>query len=420
MKFIIVDAASLFHRSFHVVHGDAYTKAGMALHIIFNSLSKVFRKFNGDHVVMCDEGKSWRYDFFPQYKSNRKLLKENRSEIEKEEHDAFFEVLKDFMEFMKEKTRSTVLRSPITEADDLIARFIELHPNDEHIIISGDSDMIQLIDDNVTIYNGVSDLVYTKDGVFNDKDEPMLFSIKPQDGKIRVGDTLSNELKKRNTKIKEEIKELNSEIEAVLKITKSTKKDYDQSEKNTIDEVNKKRIWEEAEGVYSRKKIELMKLKSDLDAPLSHKIPKNWHKLSLFIKCIRGDKSDSIFSAYPGVRYEGTSKKIGIIQAWDDMVDKGFNWNNFMLQTWEKLLPDGSIKSVEVGDEYQFNRLLIDLKEQPDYVKESMDEAIIESIQKKPVGMVGIHFLQFCGRYDLKRVADRAKDHIEYLGASYK
>ena len=75
MKFIIVDAASLFHRSFHVVHGDAYTKSGMALHIIFNSLSKVFKKFNGDHVVMCDEGRSWRYDFFPQYKSNRKLLK---------------------------------------------------------------------------------------------------------------------------------------------------------------------------------------------------------------------------------------------------------------------------------------------------------------------------------------------------------
>ena len=140
----------------------------------------------------------------------------------------------------------------------------------------------------------------------------------------------------------------------------------------------------------------------------------------MFIKCIRGDKSDSVFSAYPGVRYEGTSKKIGIIQAWDDMKDGGFNWNNFMLQTWEKLMPNGEIKQVEVKDEYQFNRLLIDLTEQPDYVKESMDDVIVESIQKKPVGMVGVHFLQFCGRYDLKRVADRAKDHIEYLGASYK
>ena len=48
----------------------------------------------------------------------------------------------------------------------------------------------------------------------------------------------------------------------------------------------------------------------------------------LFEKCMRGDTSDNVFSAYPGVRTKGTRNKVGLIEAFDDRQTKGFNWNN--------------------------------------------------------------------------------------------
>lgn len=57
-------------------------------------------------------------------------------------------------------------------------------------------------------------------------------------------------------------------------------------------------------------------------------------KWILFEKCMRGDTSDNVFSAYPGVRTKGTSKKVGLTEAFEDRKAKGFSWNNLMLQRW--------------------------------------------------------------------------------------
>ena len=38
----------------------------------------------------------------------------------------------------------------------------------------------------------------------------------------------------------------------------------------------------------------------------------------LFEKCMRGDTSDNVFSAYPGVRTKGTKNKVGLIEAYED------------------------------------------------------------------------------------------------------
>ncbi len=43
-RYAIVDVANLFYRARHVVRGDAYTKAGMALTIVFRSLRKLHRR----------------------------------------------------------------------------------------------------------------------------------------------------------------------------------------------------------------------------------------------------------------------------------------------------------------------------------------------------------------------------------------
>ena len=52
----------------------------------------------------------------------------------------------------------------------------------------------------------------------------------------------------------------------------------------------------------------------------------------LFEKCMRGDPTDNVFSAYPGVRAKGSKNKVGLQEAFEDMDKRGFNWNNLMLQ----------------------------------------------------------------------------------------
>lgn len=120
----------------------------------------------------------------------------------------------------------------------------------------------------------------------------------------------------------------------------------------------------------------------------------------LFRKCIRGDKSDNIFSAYPGVREKGTKKKVGIIQAFADRHTRGLDWNNFMKTEWV----DHENEKQIVENVYNRNRMLIDLTQQPEYIKEEMDAAIAQAEQKQPVGMIGIRFIQFASRFDLEKV----------------
>jgi hypothetical protein len=98
---------------------------------------------------------------------------------------------------------------------------------------------------------------------------------------------------------------------------------------------------------------------------------------------VRGDMGDGIFSAYPGVRYQGSSKKVGIEDAWLDP-GKGYHWNNFMLQRWDKLNEDGSTEDVRVLDEYERNVMLIDLTAQPAEIKDLLDRSSSKPSRSNP------------------------------------
>ena len=82
----------------------------------------------------------------------------------------------------------------------------------------------------------------------------------------------------------------------------------------------------------------------------------------LFEKCMRGDSSDNVFSAYPGVRTKGTKKKVGLQEAFPDRESKGYNWNNLMLQRWV----DHEGAEHRVLDDYNRNVQLCDLTAQPE------------------------------------------------------
>ena len=175
MKYILVDTANMFFRARHVVRGDSIeTKIGMAYHIMFASILKSYRDFGGDHVVFCLEGRSWRKDFYEPYKANRKVARDALTPKEEEEDKAYWEAFDNLKEFMETRTNCTVLQHKQCEADDFIARWIQNHPDDEHVIISSDSDFYQLLTDKVTQYNGISNQHIKIDGVVNDRGKPVI------------------------------------------------------------------------------------------------------------------------------------------------------------------------------------------------------------------------------------------------------
>jgi 5'-3' exonuclease len=136
----------------------------------------------------------------------------------------------------------------------------------------------------------------------------------------------------------------------------------------------------------------------------------------LFEKCMRGDTSDNVFSAYPGVRVKGTKNKVGLTEAFEDRNSRGFSWNNLMLQRWV----DHEGKEHRVKEDYERNRTLIDLSAQPEEIKELIRKTIEVDCVPKDVTQVGIRMLKFCNAWDMKKIADNIQQYAEPFQAKYQ
>jgi 5'-3' exonuclease len=135
----------------------------------------------------------------------------------------------------------------------------------------------------------------------------------------------------------------------------------------------------------------------------------------LFEKCMRGDTSDNVFSAYPGVRKKGTKNKVGLIEAFEDKGTKGYNWNNMMLQRWT----DHEGVEHRVLDDYNRNVVLCDLTAQPEHIRQEINNTIA-STESKDISQVGMRLMKFCARWDMQRIADQAASYAQPLQARYK
>ena len=317
--YLIIDTQNLFLRiRFGIRAPDLDSQIGMALHIIFTSIKKVWNQFDGTHTVFCLDGRSWRKNFYPSYKANRKVAADSRTPQEVEDDAVFFEVMDKFIDFLRNQTNCTVLRNQNAEADDLIARWIQLHPNDQHVVISSDSDFQQLIKPNVMIYNGIVGLLYTHDGIFD------------KDGKIAL---------------------------------------------------NKQ------------------------GAPMAKPDPE-W---LLFEKCVRGDPGDNVMSAYPGVR------KKKLLEAYSDRHNKGYAWNNLMLSKWS----DHNNQEHKVKDDYERNRMLIDLTMQPAELIEVFDKTIIEEVNVDAKTQVGVALMRFCNQHGLVKIEKTTSEYSQCFSSPY-
>jgi len=328
MRYLIVDTANTFFRARHAAHrqSDTWDKLGFALHVTLGSVNKAWRDQKADHVVFCLEGRSWRKDHYAPYKKNRAVARAALTETQQEEDKLFWETFDNLKDYLVNSTNCTVMQHSQLEADDLIGGWIQSHPDDDHVIVSSDSDFYQLLAGNVKQYNGISDELHTLEGIFDKK------------GKLVID-----------------------------KKTKEPKKIPDP-------------------------------------------------KWILFEKCMRGDPTDNIFSAYPGVRTKGSKNKVGLLEAYDDRKSKGFNWNNLMLQRWT----DHNGEEHRVLDDYERNRVLVDLTAQPKNIKEVINSTIKENAVTKQIPMVGAKFLKLCGKYELTRLSEQAQSYSDFLNSGYR
>ena len=131
---------------------------------------------------------------------------------------------------------------------------------------------------------------------------------------------------------------------------------------------------------------------------------------------MRGDTSDNVFSAYPGVRVKGTKNKVGLTEAFADKDSKGYNWNNLMLQRWV----DHNGDEHRVLDDYTRNVTLCDLTAQTSEIRNIINQTIADNSNSKEVQQVGMRLLKFCAKWDLQRIADQAASFAEPLQARYK
>jgi len=326
-KFLLVDMANMYFRSRHTASRGAELedRLGMSIHTTLASIQKCWRQFRADHVVIALEGRSWRKDHYQGYKANRTEARAAMTPREQEEDQAFWATFDQLKEFFLKHTNCTILHHPQLEADDLIAGWVQSHPQDHHVIISTDGDFAQLLSNNVEQYNGVTGQTINLTGYYDDRGRP-------------VKDKKTGEVK-----------------------------------------------------------------------------PPPDPSWLLFEKCMRGDVSDNVFSAYPGVRTKGTKNKIGLMEAFQDRHQRGFTWNNLMLQRF--IHHDGT--EHRVLDDYNRNVMLCDLTAQPQEVKNNIKTTIESASIAKNQSQIGLYFMKFCGQHNLVKISEQATQYAEIFSAKY-
>ncbi len=156
---ILIDGSSYLYRAFHAYpgtmsNGDIPTNA---IYGVVNMLRSMMRQFASDRiaVVFDAKGKTFRDDMYPEYKANRPPMPDDlRCQIEP---------LHNVIRAMG----LPLISISGVEADDVIGTLA--HQASQQgisvLISTGDKDMAQLVDENVTLINTMTNVVLDREGV---------------------------------------------------------------------------------------------------------------------------------------------------------------------------------------------------------------------------------------------------------------
>lgn len=298
--YILYDISNMLYRTFFANTSETDTTiAGLATHMGLVTLNKYFKQYAPrKKAVMVFDRTSWRKAYTQSdlcisgkpYKGNRR---QDMSPSQQAKYQRFLGHLAEFEALVTKHSTIITLAAEPLEADDLIAGFVQQNQEDEIIIISSDSDLLQLMKHpNVRIISPATD-------------------------------------------------------------KQQTLADYN-------------------------------------DDPLYY----------LFQKCIRGDSTDNIQSAFPKVRSTRIQK------AFTDPFERV----QLMKETWKSI--DGQVYTVE--ELFEENELLIDLEKQPDNIRTIMDNTIKDALSKERA-YSHFQFMRYLGRYQLDKIAASIDQYIPLL-----
>jgi hypothetical protein len=314
MKYLVFDISNLLYRTFFVQRQeDDETLAGLATHTALVMLNKYYKQHRPDKVVMVFDRKSWRKDYTASdaciskkpYKGNRR---QDMTPAQQLKYQRFLTHMREFEALIAEQTTIVTLVEDMLEADDLIAGFCQIEASDDNeiVIISTDSDLLQLMQyTNVRIVSPATD----KEQTLSEFDGDPLFYV--------------------------------------------------------------------------------------------------------FQKCIRGDSTDNVQSAYPRVRMDRIKK------AFTDPYERV----QLMNETWTApgpVVTDENGEEVvskityKVADLFDENEKLINLAKQPPNIRKLILESVSESLDKKRQFSM-FFILKFLGKYKLVKIKESLDQYIPML-----
>ena len=154
-RFVIIDGNAVLHRAWHAMP-PLSTKDGRLISAAYGfttMLMKVMKDLHPTHLAVTFDlpGGTFRHDAFEAYKAHRV-----------EQPDELYAQIPMVKEVL-EGFRIPVYEMPGFEADDVIGTLSKKAPKDtEVIIVTGDKDTLQLVDEHTSVYTqrkGMSDIV---------------------------------------------------------------------------------------------------------------------------------------------------------------------------------------------------------------------------------------------------------------------
>lgn len=158
-KLYLVDVSSLFFRAFFAIR-SLTSPSGLPVNAIYGFLSmisKLMKAENPEYLVFCYDRKepSFRLELYSEYKANRSEMPEDLGKQIP------------YIKRMADLLGIPSFEVPGYEADDLIGTLTRLgrQNNMEVLIVSGDKDFGQLIENHVLLYDTMKETKYDTQGV---------------------------------------------------------------------------------------------------------------------------------------------------------------------------------------------------------------------------------------------------------------
>ena len=156
---VLVDGSSYLFRAFYALPSSLTSPDGMqtnAIHGVLNMLDKLRKDYQPEHmaVIFDAKGKTFRNDMYPDYKATRPPMP-----------DELRDQIAPLHEIIVAQGYPMIVM-PGVEADDVIGTMSKLYDGDV-IISTGDKDMAQLVDDQISLINTMSNSFHDRQGVID-------------------------------------------------------------------------------------------------------------------------------------------------------------------------------------------------------------------------------------------------------------